>query len=389
MTAGNEPLVSPVQEQVAQRVPRFGAATPAVTTVGLVVTSVVTWWLLADPTWSLVGARSSTASEAARDSAVVSGILFWVILAHIWTGFNFGAWPFSKLQQPVAGAVHVASNIVVGLIGLALFTRGVGSWDGTFSASAPGGAGYTAAAFIVLIGFWAFTIPSANLANYPFDQTEGALSGVGAWLLGAFMTTVGVVALIYPNFNSTLAADPPVSLPTVVGWIYSSIVLIIIGAQVWQNAHLARIGNRHARAAAALVGSLAGGFVLMLVLEQLLRLILPSYIDAAADFPIRLETAQLGVCVVLVAILSGLVFTPREDSSVGARALRTAVVVVLGIAVYMVFMRFFATAVLHFPATKGSYGGNPLQWVNWAILIVLWHVVAFGGHFTTKPTSRR
>jgi AAT family amino acid transporter len=388
MTAGNEALASPDQAPEAERVPRFGAATPVLTTVGLMVVSVVSWWLLADPEWSVVGAQSATPEEAARDSAVVAGVLFWVILAHIWTGFNFGTWPFSKLPQPLAGVAHVASNVVIGLIGLAVFTRGVGSWDDTFSASTPGGAGYTAAAFIVLIGFWAFTIPSANLGNYPFDEVEGPLNGVGAWLLGAFLTTVGVVTLIYPNFNATLAADPPVSLPTVVGWIYSSIVVIILGAQVWQNAHLARIPNRHARAAAALVLSLAGGFLVMLVLEQVLHLILPSYVDAAADFPIRLETAQLGVCIVLIAILSGLIFTPREDAGVGSRAIRTAVVVVVGIAVYMVFMRFFATAVLHFPAIKGSYGGNPLQWVNWAILVVLWHVVAFGGHFSTRNASR-
>ena len=59
-------------------------------------------------------------------------------------------------------------------------------------------------------------------------------------------------------------------------------------------------------------------------------------------------------------------------------------VALLAIGTYMLFMRFFATTVLHFPATSGRYGGNPLLWVDWAIIIVLWYAVAFGGHFGSR-----
>jgi len=56
-----------------------------------------------------------------------------------------------------------------------------------------------------------------------------------------------------------------------------------------------------------------------------------------------------------------------------------------------VFMRFFATSVLHFPAESGKYGGDPLAFIDWMILILLWHAVAFGGHLPTRAprASRR
>jgi len=79
------------------------------------------------------------------------------------------------------------------------------------------------------------------------------------------------------------------------------------------------------------------------------------------------------------------VFGPSKIRSVPAgRAVRTLVVAALAAATYVVFNRFFATKVLHFPALKGSYGGDPLAFIDWTILIVLWHAVAFGGHLTTR-----
>lgn len=57
------------------------------------------------------------------------------------------------------------------------------------------------------------------------------------------------------------------------------------------------------------------------------------------------------------------------------------------IATYMVFTRFLVTSVLHFPAIKGNYGGDPLAFLDSSILIVLWHAVAFGGHFVTCKST--
>jgi AAT family amino acid transporter len=370
-----------------ERMPAFGRATPLITTIALFAIAVVSWWLIGDPKWSVLGARGQDPESAARNSAIVSCVLFWVIFAHIWTGFNFGTWPFTKLKQPLAGLAHIATNIVLGTLCAMLFTRVVGSWDPTFSTSAAGGAGYTAAAFIVLIGFWAYAFPSASLGNYPFDENGGPLGSVGVWMLGSFLTVIGVVWLVYPNFSPALAADAPVSLPTTAGWVYSSIVVVIVAAQLWDNWPWAGIANRHVRALTALVCSLGGGYLLMLAFESILHVLLPAFVDDAADFPIALETAQYGVFLALCSLIAGLVW-PRSEGTdpVRSRVLRTAIVFAVGTLAYVAFMRFFATTVLHFPAVKGNYGGNPLLWADWMILVVLWHSVALGGHFSTRRT---
>lgn len=380
------PPAEPVDEA---RVPRFGSVTPVIAIVGIFIVSIVSWWLIGDPKWSVLGARADTPTGLAIKSAIVSCLLFWTIFGHIFTGFTFANWPFSKLPQPLSGIAQVAVNIVIGILGTLLFTLGVGNWDPTFSTKAAGGAGYTAAAFIVLIGFYAYAFASASLGGYPFESVSAPLASVAQWFLAAFLTVIGVVALVYPNFSAALAAHAPVSLPTAAGWVYSSIVIVIVAAMQWQNWPWAGIANRHLRSLAALVVTLGGGYLLMLVFKGLLHGILPGYIKNAPAFPFALEAAELGVCFSLWSLIFGLIVAPSKMSSVAvARAVRTVIVAVLAILSYVVFMRFFATKVLHFPATKDSYGGNPLLWMDWTILLVLWYAVAFGGHFGTKRASR-
>jgi len=203
------------------------------------------------------------------------------------------------------------------------------------------------------------------------------------------LTVVGVVTLVYPNFNAGLVQHAPVSLPTAAGWVYSSIVILIVAAMQWGNWRWAPVPNRHLRALTALVVSLGAGYLLMLAFTGLLHGILPGYVKNAAGFPFDLEAAQLGVCFSLWSLIVGLVFGPSKISSVAlSRLARTVVVAVAAVLTYLGFMRFFATTVLHFPAAKGRYGGNPLLWMNWAILLVLWLSVAFGGHLTTRRAGR-
>ncbi len=196
---------------------------------------------------------------------------------------------------------------------------------------------------------------------------------------------VGVIALVYPNFSAALAAHAPVSMPTAAGWVYSSIVIVIVAAMQWQNWPWAGIADRHLRSLTALVVTLGGGYLLMIVFRLLLHVILPGYIKDGLGFAYNLETAELGVCFSLWSLIVGLVVGPTKLASAAlARTVRTVVVAVAAILTYVVFMRFFATKVLHFGAVKGSYGGNPLLWMDWAVLVVLWYAVAFGGHFGTR-----
>ena len=96
--------------------------TPVVAIVGIFIVSILTWWLLGDPKWSVLGARAHTPTGLATKSAIVSCLLFWTIFGHIFTGFTFGNWPFSKLPQPMSGLAQVAVNIVIGIAGTLLFT---------------------------------------------------------------------------------------------------------------------------------------------------------------------------------------------------------------------------------------------------------------------------
>ena len=104
-------------------------------------------------------------------------------------------------------------------------------------------------------------------------------------------------------------------------------------------------------------------------------------------FAAGLQAAELGVCFSLWALVAGLIFAPSARprlGTAGTRVIRTAVVTVLAIATYVVFMRFFATKVLHFAPVRGTYGGDPLTWIDWAILIVLWYAVAFDKYGSTR-----
>ena len=182
---------------------------------------------------------------------------------------------------------------------------------------------------------------------------------------------VGVVVLIYPNFNAALAKAPPLALPAGMG-------VQLDGPGDRRRNDLAELAvgagqNRHGRAAAALVVTLGGGIGLYYALRPLVQALTPADIKALPSFSAATQTAELGVCIVMWALVVGLIFGPSKlkRSTAEIRAIRTVVVVALGIATYIVFMRFFATTVLHFPAVKGDYGGSPLTWINWTALIVL------------------
>src|SRR5262245_53961 len=101
MSAQDELRIS--QQPVAGPEPRFGRLTPWLITAALIIVSVLSWWALADPAWSPVGATQSA----------VNAVLFWTILAFIFTGFTFGNWPFNKLRQPLAGLLQVAASVAI------------------------------------------------------------------------------------------------------------------------------------------------------------------------------------------------------------------------------------------------------------------------------------
>ncbi|MDX6419819.1 MAG: amino acid transporter, family [Gemmatimonadales bacterium] len=364
------------QEMPSEAVPRFGHLTPWVVTVGLIIFSVVSWWLLADPQWSPVGASLPA----------IDALLFWTILGFIFTGFTFANWPFSKISQPLAGVLHVGVDVAIGFVAVWLFSFVLGSWDPTFSHSAPGGAGFTATAFVVLIGFYAYALAAATWGGYPFEEVPAPLASVAQFFLAAFITVIGVVVLVYPNFSAALAKNAPLALAPATGWVYSSIVVVIVAAMLWENWPWASVTNRHLRAAAALVITLGGGAGLYFLFRLVVQAVTPASIKVLPAFSVALQTAELGVCFSLWALVMGLIFGPSrlKLGTAATRIARTAILAVAAIATYVIFMRFFATKVLHFTPLSGDYGGDPLTWMDWTILVVLWYAVAFGKYGSTK-----
>lgn len=362
--------------EAATPAPRWGAATPVVVTAGIWIVSVLSWWLLADPDWSPLGASQ----------AAVGALLFWTILAFIFTGFTFGNWPFSKLPQPMAGVAQVAFDVALGFFAVWLFTFVLGSWDPTFSHAAEGGAGFTAAAFVVLIGFYAYSLVAASWGGYPFEAQAQPSAGVSQFFLAAFITTLGTIVLIYPNFSAALAEDAPVSLATATGWVYCSIVVLLLAAMLWENWPWSMIQNRHLRALGAVVASTGGGYVLFVIFKVIVKAVVPASIKGMDTFALDLEAAQLGVCFSLWSLTWGLIWgaPPKLLGAAGNRLARTAIVTVLSVATYVIFMNVMATKVLHFEAIKDNYGGSPLVWMDWVILVVLWYAVAFGGFLSTR-----
>jgi AAT family amino acid transporter len=364
------------QEMPSEAVPRFGHLTPWVVTVGLIIFSVVSWWLLADPQWSPVGASLPA----------IDALLFWTILGFIFTGFTFANWPFSKISQPLAGVLHVGVDVAIGFVAVWLFSFVLGSWDPTFSHSAPGGAGFTATAFVVLIGFYAYALAAATWGGYPFEEVPAPLASVAQFFLAAFITVIGVVVLVYPNFSAALAKNAPLALAPATGWVYSSIVVVIVAAMLWENWPWASVTNRHLRAAAALVITLGGGAGLYFLFRLVVQAVTPASIKVLPAFSVALQTAELGVCFSLWPLVMGLIFGPSrlKLGTAATRIARTAILAVAAIATYVIFMRFFATKVLHFTPLSGDYGGDPLTWMDWTILVVLWYAVAFGKYGSTK-----
>lgn len=311
----------PDSQPASTNVPRFGAATPVVMTLAVIAFSVLSWWLLADPQWSPFGASQP----------FVDAVLFWTILAFIFTGLTFDNWPFSKLSQPLSGLTQIAADVALGFAATWLFTYVGGSWDPTFSHEAAGGAGFTATALVVLVGFFAYVFAASSWEGYPFEQVPKPLAGTAQWFMAAFIMLVGVVVLIYPNFNAALKVAPPLSLPVATGWVYNSTLVVIVASNLWQNWPWAAIKNRHVRAAAALLGTLGGGLGVYFLFRPIVDALTPGDVKALPGFSTATETAELGVCVVMWALVTGLLFGPSKLKvrAATARVVRTMVVLIL------------------------------------------------------------
>lgn len=132
--------------------------------------------------------------------------------------------------------------------------------------------------------------------------------------------------------------------------------------------------------------TLGGGLLVYWLLSLVVKAVVPADIKALPTFSASQETAELGVCFSFWALFWGLVVGgwPHQYNMAVNRVIRTVIVTLLAIGTYVLFMRGLGTRVLHYPAIKGHYGGNPLSWMDWLILVLLWYTVAFGSYGSTR-----
>ncbi len=162
----------------------------------------------------------------------------------LFTGFTFANWPFSTLPQSLAGLAQVAVNVMVGVGTTLLFTP----WRGQLGPDILGrnrGWRRLCSDSVHRAGRVLRLHPGLRqLGRYPFESVSAPLASAGQFFVGSFITLVGVVVLVYPNFDAQLAANAPILLPDALGWAYSSIVVAIVAALPWRNGPCAGIDNR-------------------------------------------------------------------------------------------------------------------------------------------------
>jgi hypothetical protein len=357
--------------------PRLGAlARPVAAIVGVWGVSLVLWWLLIDPKWGIFDNAYPQPTGA---------YLFWVIGVFIIAAFNFGAWPFARFRQPLAGIAQVVTHVVLGCAAAAFIVQVLGRWDAVFSSGAAGKAGYLGCALIVLPGFYCWTIVTAHWGNWPYADLNQPRQGLGAFLIGSFMTMVLFFLLIHPELAGGHSAGP-FRIGTTVGWLYSVIVIALLFAMIWRNWPWSSIGNP-AGVLLSVPLCFGLGTGLYLGLRELLQAITPDAVLDSASFNLGFEVANLGVCIAFWALVWGLILpSPPGGPGLVKAVVRTVLVGGLGLATYLVYVRWFATQVLHEPAYNGNDGGFALLWMNWVIMILLWYAVSFGAAGLRRPT---
>ncbi len=316
--------------------------------------------------------------------------LFWGILVLVFIGFNCGMAGFTKIKQPASGLLATAITIVLSFAIPGILIFGYGKFDPAFSPVKF--AGHGAAGLIVLIGFYGFGVPATGMGGWPWsDKLQQPLAGIAQIFMGAVLTVVGYLALIYPTVASWTAPDKALmSLPTALGWFYACIVSWLTTFQVLDNWPWSAFGSRAKVALAALFGNLVGGTVIYFGFLALLKgVLIPPDALAKIGGGINLWPAQLGVWIVF-----WLIFWPNIAGNVPTslspgvnRLIRFVLTWSLGIVSFVVYMHWFAEKVLHEAAITPGFHGDPLCWVDLLNYVMLIYVCYFGFYGLVKKQA--
>ncbi|MCW2576188.1 MAG: hypothetical protein JWR66_2218 [Modestobacter sp.] len=370
MTVRTQPQEAPAPADPTALTGRHWAALGAGNLAVVVVLSVASWWLLADPEFSPWHFYPLPFNAA----------LFWAILFIVFAGFNLEFAGFTRLRQPLRGLAIMACTAVFAVLVTWALSAGLGRLDPDFAADRAGGLGYFTGALFVLFAFFTYVMAVLNWGHWPWVSLGLRQPLVGACDI-AFLAVPTLLLFTVFGLPAVSLATPPgaalMSLDTVLGFFYCLIVATLLTGICTDNWPWRLAGPGWRTALAATVGNLALGTVLYLALLPLSRLLLGSAAVDALGGGIHQFPAQIGVCWAFWMIMWQNGFGNRGfgRSAISVAASRVAITFVLAVASFLGYYHGFAGSVLHEPGVVASVHGNALGFFDWLVLWTLFYVV--------------
>jgi amino acid transporter, AAT family len=349
----------------------FGLANLAV----VVVLSLLSWYLLLDPAWGVLGIYPQP----------LTAWMFWTIIAIVWVGFNLELSPFARLGPPLRGVALLVVTGGVGALITWLLAAGWGAVDPSFAAAREGGAGYTLGSLFVLYSFVCYTMSAVNWGHWPWPARGLRQPWLGVAEMALLVAPTTALYLIFAVPSMALWATPGSALLdpyTQVGFFYSVVVSSILTGAALGNWPWRLAGSPARTALAAIVGNLVVGAGLYFASLLVARLVLGAANVAAIGTGFPIFAAQVGVCWVFWLVMWPNAFgnwpnRPRAGVNMVARTVITFVLAVVSFALYY---HVLAGPVLHEPAaTDGAtVHGSALVGMDWLIIWALWYIVGAG-----------
>ncbi|QRP44753.1 hypothetical protein [Amycolatopsis sp. FDAARGOS 1241] len=381
MSVAEESLTRPEPTVDPRPAPRWRSALATLAVV--LVVSVVTWWLLADPQWSVTGLYPQP----------FTALLFWLLMGTVWVAFTFewlgpAGWP-----QPWRGLAGIATTAGAGIGVTVLLGYGWGRIDPSFAAGRAGGAGFTAGNLFVLFGFFFYVLSAVCHGHWPWStKFRQPWSGFGQLTLVFVPTLVAYAVFALPNVATWASPRSALlSTPTMIGWFYSLVVSTVLTGVLGENLPW-RLAGRPARvAAASLFGNALLGTLVYFVLLPVVKFLMGPVNVTALGGGVTVHAAELGVCWTFWMISWANVFGNRPTRfSAGVNVLvRIAITGVLACGTYPLDYFVLAPHVLHEPVSVGTLHGDALGFVDWAILWTLSYVVFLGSYGVGKRPADR
>lgn len=355
----------------------FGLANVAV----IVVLGMLSWWLLVDPAWSPLGSYPQP----------YTAMLFWTIISTVWLAFTFGWVGPARLPQPVRGLVAIASSVALG-VGITLLLAFVyGAIDPTFAASRAEGNGFTAGNLVVLFAFFFYVTAAVNWGQWPWaPHTEQPLRGLGELALLAIPTVALYAVLVLPNLAVWGDAGTAIfSIPTLIGWVYSVIVSVVITGVLLDNWPWRLVRSPGLRVLVSLIGNVVVGTGVYYLTLGMALLLMGAENAASIGAAVTVFSAQFGVCWVFWMVAWANVFGnyPTHRGTAVNFAFRLVVTFLLGTLTFLFYSFVLAGSLLHEPVVAGGLYGEALGFMNWLVLWTLWYVLFLGSFGLPGPRA--